>query len=261
MTTLTRTLGPEDEALARQPRDDLVAEVLDGPDRFTARGGPFSSYERTLATDADGTTVETIRYELAPVVWSWLLGHPYRMALGRRPRHGHRPWWSPPEAPDARGSTALGAICYLGLVFGFIGTLLTQTITFAADEFDASKTEQSAVLSLVRIGVLGALVVTTLADRRGRRRVRPRLRGDRLRGRRAVRAGPRPRHPRRGADRRAGLRHRRRGARRPSWPPRRCPRARAPSRCRCSRPPARSGPASASWPCRSPTRATAVGGS
>ena len=56
-------------------------------------------------------------------------------------------------------------------MFGFIGTLLTQTITFAADEFDASKTDQSAVLSLVRIGVLGALVVTTLADRRGRRRV------------------------------------------------------------------------------------------
>ena len=171
MTTLTRTLGPEDEELARQPRDDLVAEVADSPERFTARGGPFSTYERTLATNADGRTVETIDYELAPLVWSWLLGHPYRMALGRRPRHGHRPWWSPPEAPDTRGSTALGAICYLGLVFGFIGTLLTQTITFAADEFDASKTEQSAVLSLVRIGVLGALVITTLGDRRGRRRV------------------------------------------------------------------------------------------
>jgi len=171
VTTLTRTLGPEDEELARQPRDDLVAEVADGAERFTARGGPFSSYERSLSTNAEGTTVETIHYELAPVVWSWLLGHPYRMALTRRPRHGHRPWWSPPEAPDARGSTALGAICYLGLVFGFIGTLLTQTITFAADEFDASKTDQSAVLSLVRIGVLGALVVTTLADRRGRRRV------------------------------------------------------------------------------------------
>ena len=214
MTTLTRTLGPEDEALARLPRDDLVAEVPDGPDRFAARGGPFSSYERTLATDADGTTVETIRYELAPVVWSWLLGHPYRMALGRRPRHGHRPWWSPPEAPDARGSTALGAICYLGLVFGFIGTLLTQTITFAADEFDASKTEQGAVLSLVRIGVLGAL-----GGHDPRRPARaaprgPRLCGDRVCGGRAVRARPRPHHPRRGADRRAGLRHRRRGARR-----------------------------------------------
>ena len=86
----------------------------DSTDRFTARGGPFSSYERTLATDADGEAVETIDYELAPMVWSWLLGHPYRMALGRRPRHGHRPWWSPPEAPDARGCTALGALCYLG---------------------------------------------------------------------------------------------------------------------------------------------------
>ena len=35
------------------------------------------------------------------MVWAWLLGHPYRMALRRRPRPGHTPWWSPPEAPDA----------------------------------------------------------------------------------------------------------------------------------------------------------------
>jgi MFS family permease len=171
VTVLVRAVAPADQATARQPRNDLVVEVPTGDGRFTARAGPFVGYERTLVEDADGQLTQTIRYELAPMVWAWLLRHAYRIALLRRPRPGHTPWWSPPEAPDRRGSTALGTLCYLALVFGFIGTLLTQTITFAADELDASKTAQSAVLALVRVGVLGALVVTSLADRRGRRSV------------------------------------------------------------------------------------------
>ncbi len=171
MTELSRALGPDQLALARTPRHDLVIEVADGPDRFSARAGPFTSYERTLRSDDGGQVIETISYRLAPMVWGWLLGRPYRLGLANRPPAGHIPWWSPPEAPDRRGATALGSIAYLGLVFGFIGTLLTQTITFAADELDASKADQGAVLSLVRLGVLGALVVTSLADRRGRRRV------------------------------------------------------------------------------------------
>jgi MFS family permease len=171
VSVLVRVLPAQDHEIARLPRDDLVVEVPVTDGRFTARAGPFREYERTVEVGNDGEVTETISYELAPMVWSWLLGHPYRMALRRRPRPGHTPWWSPPEAPDRRGSTALGTLCYLALVFGFIGTLLTQTITFAADEFDASKADQGAVLSLVRIGVLGALVVAALADRRGRRRV------------------------------------------------------------------------------------------
>ena len=171
MSVLVRVLPPDEHPIARQPRDDLVAEVLVDDGRFTARAGPFREYERTIEVGDEGEVTETIRYQLAPMVWSWLLGAPYRMALGRRPPPGHTPWWSPPEAPDRRGCTALGTLCYLSVVFGFIGTLLTQTITFAADEFDASKADQGAILSLVRIGVLGALLVTALADRRGRRRV------------------------------------------------------------------------------------------
>jgi MFS family permease len=171
VSVVVRVLQPAELPSARQPRDDLVAERPAGEDRFTARSGPFREYERTLAVGDDGSTTETIRYELAPMVWAWLLHVPYRMALRRPPGPGHTPWWSPPEAPDRRGSTALGTLCYLAVVFGFTGTLLTQTITFAADELDATKAEQSAVLAVVRVGVLGALVVTALADRRGRRRI------------------------------------------------------------------------------------------
>jgi MFS family permease len=171
VSVVVRTVPADEQALAHQPRQDLVTEASDGDDRFVATAGPFVEYERTLTRGADGELTETIRYRLAPMVWAWLIGPLYRLALRRRPAPGHTPWWSPPESPDARGSTAIGTLCYLGLVFGFVGTMLTQTITFAADEFGASKSDQSAVLALVRVGALGALVVTTFADRRGRRRV------------------------------------------------------------------------------------------
>jgi MFS family permease len=171
VSEVVRTLPAGEVEYARHPRTDLVAEIADGPDRFTAIAGPFATYERTLATDDDGTVTETIRYELAPHVWGWLVGGLYKLGLAKRPHPEEPSWWSPPETPDLRACTALGSLCYLSLIFGFTGTLLTQTITFAADDFDATKTAQSAVLSLVRIGVLGALVVTTLADHRGRRRV------------------------------------------------------------------------------------------
>ena len=57
------------------------------------------------------------------------------------------------------------------MVAGYLGTLLTQTVTFAADEFDASKTAQSTALAVVRVGVLATMLITALADRRGRRRL------------------------------------------------------------------------------------------
>ena len=50
MTTLTRTLGPEDEALARLPRDDLVARLhAHRPTRLEAGG---VDADRDAATDA-----------------------------------------------------------------------------------------------------------------------------------------------------------------------------------------------------------------
>jgi MFS family permease len=165
---LTRAIAVDEVAKARQPRDDVVVEVLAAPDRFRARSGPFARYERTIAAGPDGGLVDQIDYQLAPMVWPFPFAALYRRAL-RSP--GARPWWSPPETPDAHAATALGSLCTLIVVFSYIGTLLSQTITFAADEFSASKTQQGATLAAVRIGILGALALTALADRRGRRRV------------------------------------------------------------------------------------------
>jgi len=170
MPVLTRTLADGEVGLARLPRDDVVREVATEPDRFTAAMGPFARYERTLAL-VDGRLTETIDYRLAPMVWPFPFAALYRKALVRRRVDGGKPWWSPPETPDAHAATALGSLCALALVFGYIGSLLSQTLTFAADELSVSKTDQGVTLAAVRIGVLGALALTALADRRGRRQV------------------------------------------------------------------------------------------
>jgi MFS family permease len=170
---LTRTIdaGSVESTRARETRDDIVVEVARGEGRYAAAAGPFTSYERTLTTDPDGQVIEVIEYRLAPLVWTVPFGLLYRRALSHRPARGTRPFWAPPETSDAAAATAIGALCTLAVVFGYLGTLLTQTITFAADELGASKADQGATLAAVRIGVLGALALTAMADRRGRRKV------------------------------------------------------------------------------------------
>jgi MFS family permease len=57
------------------------------------------------------------------------------------------------------------------MLTGYLGTTITQTMTFAADEFDASKAAQGSTLGAVRAGVLLSLILMAAADRRGRKRL------------------------------------------------------------------------------------------
>lgn len=172
MPRVTRTLAPDQVAAiarAREARDDVIEEQPAGDGRFVATRAPFSRYERTLRSQPDGSVVEEIDYRVAPLVWRLPFGVLYGRALRHPPRRGSRPFWAPPEPIDATAATAIGALCTLAVVFGYLGTLLTQTITFAADELHATKGDQGATLAAVRIGVLGAVALTSMADRRGRR--------------------------------------------------------------------------------------------
>jgi MFS family permease len=173
VTRLTRTLTAADASTQPiwEPRDDVVVESVAGSGRFVAHTGPFAAYERTLTTDDDGSVTEVIDFTLAPLVYLLPFGLLLRRTLAHRPPAGTKPFWAPPETTDAAAATTIGALCTLALVFGYLGTLLSQTITFAADELDASKAQQGATLAAVRIGVLAALALTALADRRGRRQV------------------------------------------------------------------------------------------
>ncbi|HEY2812856.1 MAG TPA: MFS transporter [Acidimicrobiales bacterium] len=153
----------------RAPRTDVVIERAAGGDHFVSARGPFKQYERRLEVGDDSVT-ETTQFRLSIPFWWFLFVGPYRAAF-RRPvdRRAHRPWWAPPDPLDARAASVLGLLCLLSLVDGYVGTLLTQTVTYVAAEFGASRGDQGTVLAIVRAGALIALAAGVLADRHGRR--------------------------------------------------------------------------------------------
>jgi len=145
-----------------------VAEGADGERRFVAATGPFAHYERSLTEGDDDTVTEVTRFRMAPGMPLVPFGLFYRGAL-RRSGRPSSPFWAPPEVIDAHAGSTLGALCAIAVVSGYLGTLLTQTITFTADDFDASKATQGTLLAAVRVGILATVVLTAMADRRGRR--------------------------------------------------------------------------------------------
>jgi MFS family permease len=169
----TRVLGAEALARANEPRDDLIAEAADGPGRFVLAQGPLRDYERTLTvtplTDGRSSVTQHISYRIAAPGWQWLYAWPVRRSMRRLPAPARAPWWAPPSRVDADVSISLAALCTLSVVVGYLGTVISQTLTFAADEFDRGKTAQSATLAAVRIGVFLSVLVTGMADRRGRK--------------------------------------------------------------------------------------------
>ncbi len=174
MTTLREELHCSDEELAtlREPRNDVVGEAVAGDDDFALDHGPFRSYRRTLEiepADQGGWNVaQTTRYTLAVPVWGWLFWFPVRQAMRRR-RPSFSYWWAPPDRLDSHAATVLGLLCGVQIVDGYLGTVLTQTLTFAAKEFDHGNTAQGIVFGVVRVGVLLALAALALSDRQGRR--------------------------------------------------------------------------------------------
>ena len=160
----------------RRPRDDLVLERQTADGSFEAVEGPVRTYRRRLEvgpTHPDGRVevTETTDFRLALPVWGIVPLVPFKRALRRRHPDGKQPWWAPPDRLDQRAAGVLGVLLTASLVTGYLGTLLTQTITFAADEFGASDRAQGVALAGIRTGVLISLVVLAMADRVGRRRI------------------------------------------------------------------------------------------
>ena len=158
----------------RKPRQDLVQENQLETDYYGLAQGPFSHYKRTLKITPVSSTdnyhvVEKYTWKLAVPVWGALFWWPVRRAL--RLRNNHNPWWAPPDRLDTRSAEVLSLLACFQVVDGYLGTVITQTITFAADEFKRGNTAQGATLAMVRIGVLIALIVVVLADKKGRRKL------------------------------------------------------------------------------------------
>ena len=159
----------------RAARHDVVAERPAGDGTYVLDHGPFARYSRSVQVTPDNgryRVTQQFDYRLPPGTWRFLMNHPMRRALRRPPRSdGRLPWWYPPQRPDARAASVLGMLATLSLVVGYHGTLLTQTMSFAADEFGAGTTAQGGALAAVRAGALIAILLAAMADRRGRRRL------------------------------------------------------------------------------------------
>jgi len=159
------------EAIMR-PRTDLLLERDCGAGHFEAIEGPVRNYRRTVVVtpaEADGRdVVQTVEFALTvPYLW-WLFYFPFRRAMAR-PGGTVAPWWAPPTRLDAQAASVLGSLGMLAIVAGYLNTLFTQTIAFAGQEFGAGDTAQGVAGAVVRVGGLVALVVASVADRRGRR--------------------------------------------------------------------------------------------
>ncbi len=155
------------------PRSDVVEEAparVDGDHVFTQQHGPFLAYERRVSRSVDGGLSERIRWEL-DVPW---FGRLVRAGL-RRHERGHRrhgiPWWAPPAQVNAHQVMLLGLLAAASMSSAFVNTLFTQTVAFAADDFSIGEGAQGVAGAIVRLGIVLALPVTWLADRRGRRRL------------------------------------------------------------------------------------------
>ncbi|HYD09553.1 MAG TPA: MFS transporter [Acidimicrobiales bacterium] len=147
--------------------DGVVEErEVDGePGVFECAEGPMRHYRRT------GDTVE---FTLAIPFFAWLFTWPVKRELRRQLREGtaSMPWWAPADRIDQRSATVLGALCGIAILDGFLGTAITQTLTYVADGFGVEGDgPQGVTLAAVRLAILIALPIVALADRRGRRQL------------------------------------------------------------------------------------------
>jgi MFS family permease len=183
--TLTRNeLEVDDDGLAAllTPRDDLAAEVQEAPGVFGLAEGPFDSYRRVVTSEPiEGTNrhrvVETVEWDLAIPIWGALFRPLVKLQVRRKEAPEQRdpdapeppaPWWSPPARLDARSAAILSRLCGLSMLAGYLGTIITQTMTYAAKQFHAGSGAQGATLATVRFGVLASMVLLAISDRRGR---------------------------------------------------------------------------------------------
>ncbi|MEO8692012.1 MAG: MFS transporter [Acidimicrobiales bacterium] len=161
----------------RQCRRDIVDEAIEtageASTSYRALRAPFDTYRRQVDVRArsDGRfdVEQRIDYTWALPLWWVLFALPARRVL-RKPAP-KPPWWAPPDPLDQRAASVLALLCTVSVIAGYLGTVITQTITFASDEFHKSNGVQGVVLALTRVGVIISMILLAAADRRGRRTV------------------------------------------------------------------------------------------
>jgi MFS family permease len=173
MTTITSTrlCAPDAAAALQVPRDYFLVREAVAPDgSFVCDDGPFDHYQRTVSSTPRGDDVEIteqIDFRLAAPLWRVLLNIPVKRALRQPP--DALPWWAPPDRFNRSTARTVSVLCIGMIVTGYLGALIGQTATFASDEFGTSDRAQGFLFAAVRLGTLLTVVITAMADRRGRR--------------------------------------------------------------------------------------------
>ncbi len=158
----------------RSPRRDLLIETRSGPDEWTIADGPFREYRRRLDVveqrDGSWSVDETIEFRLALPLWGPLFVPMVKRdlaSLDRRPRS--RWWWPSSEIVTERSATLISVVAIISIVAGYLGVIISQTLTFASTEFGADNAAQGRTFAAVRIGIVASIVFIRQADRIGRR--------------------------------------------------------------------------------------------
>ena len=99
-------------------------------------------------------------------------GYQYAPAvtMNGRTRLNRMPQWALPAEPlSAHHRRILLLMALASMSSAFVNTLFTQTVAYAADEFDVGRTGQGIGAAIVRWGIIISLPLVALADRHGRR--------------------------------------------------------------------------------------------
>jgi MFS family permease len=156
-----------------EPKTNLVVERQLRDGQFESERGPFTRYRReveVLARHENGADLrQTVEFSLAIPYWGWLFRWPMGRSLARLGGSTRRPWWAPPDVFDQRSAVVLGCLAALSYVTGLTGVLLSQTLTFAADQFGSGTRAQGFATAFARFDVIVALLLVAAADKRGRR--------------------------------------------------------------------------------------------
>jgi len=160
------------EAILR-PRTGLVAEREEAPGLFVQEEGAAASYRREVTTrallDGEVRVRQVVTFDLDLPFFSWLFILPVRRAVGGLRPDPDMPWWAPPQRLDRRAAVVLATLAGLAVVAGYLGALLSLTMTYAAREFGVGRTGQGVAFAVVRINIVLAFGILVVADRRGRR--------------------------------------------------------------------------------------------
>lgn len=78
-------------------------------------------------------------------------------------------WFRTSDTLDPRQKLILLLVGLGSMSSAFLNTVFTQTVAYAAEEFNISNTGQGVGAAIVRLGIIISLPIVALADRRGRR--------------------------------------------------------------------------------------------